>query len=143
MPSFTWRMSWRWIPRILATVFAALIWALGPAVPAEAHASVVAAAPLGDSLTALDTVPPGTMVRNLLLVQIQDASGDPDGDGLPAHCPGPLGKCRSGTVPVRAQASGTYQGVVVLPHPGQWRVQVGLWLDEFDNPVIGLVLAVN
>ena len=106
-------------------------------------APVVAAAPLGDSLTALATVAPGAVGRNLLLVQIQDASGDPVETAYP-----PTVRVRSdgvdlGAVPVRAQASGTYQGVVVLPHPGQWRVQVSLRLDEFDNPVTELVLAVS
>ncbi len=104
---------------------------------------MVAAAPLGDSLTALATVAPGSVGRNLLLVQIQDASGDPVETAYP-----PTVRVRSddvdlGAVPVRAQASGTYQGVVVLPHPGQWRVQVSLRLDEFDNPVTELVLAVS
>lgn len=106
-------------------------------------APVVAAAPLGDSLTALATVAPGAVGRNLLLVQIQDASGDPVETAHP-----PTVRVRSdavdlGAVPVRAQASGTYQSVVVLPHPGQWRVQVGLRLDEFDNPVTELMLAVS
>lgn len=106
-------------------------------------APMVAAAPLGDSLTALATVAPGSVGRNLLLVQIQDASGEPVETAYP-----PTVRVRSddvdlGAVPVRAQASGTYQGVVVLPHPGQWRVQVSLRLDEFDNPVTELVLAVS
>ncbi len=106
-------------------------------------APMVAAAPLGDSLTALATVAPGAVGRNALLVQIQDVSGDPVETAYP-----PTVRVRSddvdlGEVPVRAQASGTYQGVVVLPHPGQWRVQVSLRLDEFDNPVTELMLAVS
>ena len=105
--------------------------------------TIVASAPLGTSLTALATAAPGTVGRNVLLVQIQDAGGDPVDTAYP-----PTVRVRSdavdlGAVPVVSQASGTYRGVVVLPSPGSWRIQVSLRLSEFENPVTELVLDVS
>lgn len=105
-------------------------------------APVVAGASLG-SLTALATIAPGAVGRNVLLVQLQDAGGDPTETRYP-----PTVRLRSddvdlGTVEVRSQAAGTYRGVVVLPHPGRWRVQVSLRLSEFENPVAEMVLEVG
>lgn len=108
----------------------------------RAGTPVVASAPIG-SLTALATIAPGTVGRNALLIQFQDAGGDPVETAYP-----PTVRVRSddvdlGAVSMWSQAAGTYQGVVVVPHPGRWRVQVSLRLSEFENPVAELVLDVS
>ncbi len=94
----------------------------------------VGAATAGDLrvLAVMDPQRPGS---NTLLVQVQDAAGEPYDP--PAH---PVVTLRTegldlGEVTVRPIAAGTYRGEVVVPRAGAWDVQVSLALGRFDNPV--------
>jgi copper transport protein len=86
-------------------------------------------------LRVLAVMDPQRTGSNTLLVQVQDAAGEPY--DLPAD---PVVTLRTegldlGEVTVRPIAAGTYRGEVVVPRAGAWDVQVSLALGRFDNPV--------
>ena len=88
-------------------------------------------------------VDPRRTGSNTLLVQVQDAAGEPYDP--PAN---PVVTLRTegldlGSVVVRPIAAGTYRGEVVVPRAGEWEVQVGLALSRFDNPVTTVTLTVR
>ncbi|MFC7727134.1 copper resistance CopC/CopD family protein [Nocardioides sp. GCM10028917] len=102
----------------------------------------VGVATAGD-LRVLAVMDPRRTGSNTLLVQVQDAAGEPYDP--PAN---PVVTLRSegldlGTVVVRPIAAGTYRGEVVVPRAGEWEVQVGLALSRFDNPVTTVTLTVR
>ena len=80
---------------------------------------------------------------NTLLVQVQDAAGEPYDP--PAA---PVVELRTdgldiGAVEVTPVAAGTYRGKVVVPRAGVWEVQVSIALSRFENPVTTLRLTVR
>ena len=111
-------------------------------VTAESGTTGVGVATAGD-LRVLAVMDPRRTGSNTLLVQVQDAAGEPYDP--PAN---PVVTLRTegldlGTVVVRPIAAGTYRGEVVVPRAGEWEVQVGLALSRFDNPVTTVTLTVR
>lgn len=109
---------------------------------AESGTTGVGVATAGD-LRVLAVMDPRRTGSNTLLVQVQDAAGEPYDP--PAN---PVVTLRTdgldlGTVVVRPIAAGTYRGEVVVPRAGEWEVQVGLELSRFDNPVTTVTLTVE
>lgn len=102
----------------------------------------VQAATVGD-LRVLATLAPSTVGSNRLRIQVQDLAGEP------------LELTDALTVSVKSDEFdlgqrtmvgddvGTVQATVILPEPGMWRVQVGIRVDEFTNPVATLRFAVR
>ena len=102
----------------------------------------VQAATVGD-LRVLATLAPSTAGANRLRIQVQDLAGEP------------LELSEAPTVSVKSDAFdlgqrtmvgddvGTLQTTVILPEPGRWRVQVGIRIDEFTNPVTTLRFVVR
>ena len=111
-------------------------------VTAESGTTGVGAATAGD-LRVLAMMDPRRTGSNTLLVQVQDAAGEPYDP--PTN---PDVSLRSegldlGTVVVRPIAAGTYSGEVVVPKAGDWEVQVGISLTRFDNPVTTVTVTVR
>jgi copper transport protein len=107
----------------------------------EAGATGVGASTLGD-LEVLAVLDPRRTGSNTLLVQVQDAAGEPY-DPPSA----PVVELRTegldiGKVTLRPVGAGTYRGEVVLPRAGEWEVQVGIALSRFDHPVTTVRLSV-
>lgn len=105
-------------------------------------ATGVGAATAGD-LRVLAVMDPRRTGSNTLLVQVQDAAGEPYDP--PVH---PVVELRTdgldiGTVTVTPIAAGTYRGEVVVPRAGVWEVQVGIPLSRFENPVTTVRLTVR
>ncbi|TGN64593.1 copper resistance protein CopC [Nocardioides eburneiflavus] len=105
-------------------------------------ATGVGAATAGD-LRVLAVMDPRRTGTNTLLVQVQDATGEPYDP--PVH---PVVELRTdgldiGTVTVVPIAEGTYRGEVVVPRAGVWEVQVGIPLSRFENPVTTVRLTVR
>jgi copper transport protein len=112
-----------------------------PVTPAPG-ATGVGAATAGD-LRVLAVMDPRRTGSNTLLVQVQDAAGEPYDP--PVH---PVVELRTdgldiGTVTVTPIAAGTYRGEVVVPRAGVWEVQVGIPLSRFENPVTTVRLTVR
>ncbi|MBD3914272.1 copper resistance CopC/CopD family protein [Nocardioides hwasunensis] len=102
----------------------------------------VGAATAGD-LRVLAVLDPRRTGPNSLLVQVQDASGEPFDP--PAT---PVVEMRTagldiGTVAVSPIAAGTWRGTVVVPRAGEWEVQVSIPLSRFENPVTTVRLTVS
>lgn len=100
------------------------------------------AATAGD-LRVLAVMDPQRVGSNTLLVQVQDAAGDPYDP--PAN---PVVSLRTegldiGEVTMRPVGAGTYQGEVVVPRAGEWEVQVSLVLSRFESPVTTVRLRVR
>jgi copper transport protein len=94
-------------------------------------------------LKVLAVMDPQRVGSNTLLVQVQDAAGDPYDP--PTN---PVVSLRTdgldiGEVTVRPIAAGTYQGEVVVPRAGEWEVQVSLRLSRFESPVTTVRLSVS
>ncbi|WP_210504501.1 copper resistance CopC/CopD family protein [Nocardioides xinjiangensis] len=111
-------------------------------VQAESGATGVGTASLGD-LRVLAVMDPRRTGSNALLVQVQDAAGEPYDP--PAT---PVVELRTegldiGAVAVTPIAAGTYRGEVVVPRAGVWEVQVGVELSRFENPVTTVRLTVR
>jgi copper transport protein len=93
---------------------------------------------LGENFRVLGTMSPRTVGTNTVTVQLQDRAGEPYEPVRP-----PTVRVRSQTVDLgdaalTPSAAGTYRAEVVLPTSGEWRVQVSLRIDEFENPVASL-----
>ena len=111
-------------------------------VAAASGTTGVGTATAGD-LRVLAVMDPRRTGSNTLLVQVQDAAGEPYDPPV-----NPVVALRTegldlGTVVVRPIAAGTYRGDVVVPKAGEWEVQVGVALSRFDNPVTTLTLSVR
>ncbi|KQV64927.1 hypothetical protein ASC64_14520 [Nocardioides sp. Root122] len=94
-------------------------------------------------LKVLAVMDPQRVGSNTLLVQVQDAAGDPYDPAT-----NPVVSLRThgldiGEVTVRPIAAGTYQGEVVVPRAGEWEVQVSLRLSRFESPVTTVRLSVS
>ncbi|NYE37437.1 copper transport protein [Nocardioides cavernae] len=105
-------------------------------------ATGVGAATAGD-LRVLAVMDPRRTGSNTLLVQVQDAAGEPYDPPV-----NPVVELRTegldiGTVTVTPIAAGTYRGKVVVPRPGEWEVQVSIALSRFENPVTTVRLQVS
>ena len=91
------------------------------------------AATAGD-LRVLAVMDPQRVGSNTLLVQVQDAAGDPyDPPATPVVSLRTEG-LDVGEVTVTPIAAGTYRGEVVVPRAGEWEVQVSIVLSRFENP---------
>jgi copper transport protein len=81
--------------------------------------------------------------RRGLTVQVQDLTGEP----VDLHARPEVSVRNAdvdlGTVPDTPTATGTFRAVVTFPSAGEWEVQVSLKVDEFDNPVTTLLVAVD
>jgi copper transport protein len=111
-------------------------------VTAESGTTGVGVATAGD-LRVLAVLDPQRTGTNTLLVQVQDARGEPY--DAPAN---PVAELRTegldlGAVALTPVGAGTYQGAVVIPRAGQWEVQVGIPLSRFENPVTTVTLTVS
>ena len=137
--------------RVEAVLLVALLGATGflvnqsprPApVTAASGTTGVGAATAGD-LRVLAVMDPRRTGANTLLVQVQDAAGepyDPPSNPVVALSTDGLDIGEVVLVPVGA---GTYRGEVVVPRPGTWEVQVSIRLSRFENPVTTVRLAVG
>ena len=76
--------------------------------------------------------------RNTLLVQVQDAAGEPVTPPRPPVVEVRSGAVDLGEVRLSETGVGTYEAPVVLPRPGRWEVQVALRLSRFESPVTTL-----
>ena len=108
----------------------------------------VVAATAGD-LRVLAVMDPQRTGSNTLLVQVQDAAGEPyDPPSNPAVAlrldatEGTDG-LDIGEVTLTPIGAGTYRGEVVVPRSGEWEVQVSIRLSRFDNPVTTVRLTVR
>lgn len=137
--------------RVEAVLLAALLGVTGVLVnqsprpaPVEAASGTtgVGSASVGD-LRVLAVMDPRRTGSNTLLVQVQDAAGEPyDPPTTPVVSLRTEG-LDLGTVVVTPVAAGTYRGEVVVPRAGEWDVQVGIALSRFENPVTTLTLSVR
>lgn len=111
-------------------------------VAASSGTTGVGSATAGD-LRVLAVLDPRRTGSNTLLVQVQDAAGEPyDPPTTPVVSMRTEG-LDLGTVVVTPVAAGTYRGEVVVPRAGEWDVQVGIALSRFENPVTTLTLSVR
>ncbi|GAA5115135.1 copper resistance protein CopC [Alloalcanivorax gelatiniphagus] len=102
----------------------------------------VGAAAAGD-LRVLAVMDPRRTGSNTLLVQVQDAAGEPYDPPVR-----PVVELRTegldiGTVTVTPIGAGTYRGEVVVPRAGVWEVQVAIALSRFEKPVTTVRLTVR
>ncbi len=112
-----------------------------PVTPVSGSTGVGAAA-VGD-LRVLAAMDPRRTGSNTLLVQVQDAAGEPYDPPV-----NPVVALRTdgldiGDVTMRPVGAGTYRGEVVVPRPGDWEVQVSIRLSRFENPVTTVTLTVR
>ncbi len=111
-------------------------------VTAESGTTGVGTASAGD-LRVLAVMDPRRTGANTLLVQVQDAAGEPYDPPV-----NPVVELRTegldiGTVTVTPIGAGTYRGEVVVPRAGAWEVQVSIRLSRFENPVTTVRLTVR
>lgn len=111
-------------------------------VAAASGTTGVGAATAGD-LRVLAVMDPRRTGANTLLVQVQDATGEPyDPPSNPQVTMRTEG-LDIGEVTLTPVGAGTYRGEVVVPRPGTWEVQVSLRLSRFENPVTTVRLSVR
>ena len=114
-----------------------------PAPVTVASGSTGVGAATAGELRVLAAMDPRRTGSNTLLVQVQDAAGEPYDP--PAH---PVVSLRTegldvGEVTMRPVGAGTYRGEVVVPRAGEWEVQVSIRLTRFENPVTTVRLTVR
>lgn len=112
-----------------------------PARTTTATSGEFVSADVGD-LTVLVLLTPPTPGRTTLHVHLEDAAGRP----VTPYAE-PVVSMRSdgidlGSVPLRRSGRGVYTAPVVIPEPGDWKVQVSVRIDRFDNPVSTLTVPV-
>lgn len=113
-----------------------------PPPPVTAETGVVTGV-AADDVKVLAVLDAGPGLQRRLIVQLQDAAGEPlDLYDVPAVA------LRSasvdlGEVPVVPTASGTYVADVVFPTTGAWTLQVSVRIDEFTSPVTTVDLDVR
>lgn len=105
-------------------------------------ATGVGAATAGD-LKVLAVMEPRRTGSNTLLVQVQDAAGEPYDPPVRPAVELRTEGLDIGTVTVTPVAAGTYRAEVVVPRAGVWEVQVGIPLSRFENPVTTVRLTVR
>lgn len=112
-----------------------------PAQPTTADTGAVAGS--ADDFKVVAVLDPGPGLQRRLIVQVQDATGEPlDLYDAPAVA------LRSdsvelGAIPVVPTATGTYTADVVFPTTGTWELQVSVRADEFSSPVTVIDLPVD
>lgn len=112
-----------------------------PAQPTTADTGAVAGS--ADDFKVVAVLDPGPGLQRRLIVQVQDATGEPlDLYDAPAVA------LRSdsvelGAIPVVPTATGTYTADVVFPTTGTWDLQVSVRADEFSSPVTVIDLPVD
>ncbi|WP_236666294.1 copper resistance CopC/CopD family protein [Nocardioides baculatus] len=106
-------------------------------------ATGVEAATIGDDLRVLAVMDPRRTGTNTLLVQVQDAAGDPYDPPTAPTVEVRSDELDLGAVAVRSIAAGTYRGELVVPRVGEWDVQVSIRLSRFDNPVTTVTLTIR
>jgi copper transport protein len=107
----------------------------------EAGTTGTGSATVGD-LRVLAVMDPQRVGSNALLVQVQDAAGEPyDAPAAPVVTLRTDG-LDVGEVTVTPVGAGTYRGEVVVPRAGRWEVQVSLALGRFERPVTTVALEV-
>ncbi|WP_297622230.1 copper resistance protein CopC [Nocardioides sp.] len=114
-----------------------------PAPVTVASGTTGAGAATAGDLRVLAVMDPRRTGSNTLLVQVQDAAGEPYDP--PSN---PVVALRTdgldiGEVTVRSIGAGTYRGEVVVPRAGEWEVQVSIRLSRFENPVTTVRLTVR
>ena len=102
----------------------------------------VGSATAGD-LRVLAVLDPRRTGSNSVLVQVQNATGEPFDPPV-----NPVAELRTegldlGEVALTPIAAGTYRGEVVVPRAGEWEVQVSIALSRFENPVTTVRLTVR
>jgi copper transport protein len=103
--------------------------------------SGVQTAQLGE-LRVLAIMTPRAPGTNTVLVQLQDATGEPvEPTRLPEVRVG-SDTVNLGEMPVTSCDTGTYCAEVMLPTAGRWVVQVSLRVSEFENPVAAVTFRV-
>jgi copper transport protein len=108
----------------------------------SASAAQVKSTDLGD-LTAGVTLAPATTGHNTVTVRIRNSVGSPAEILTPPRVRVASDDLDLGDIPLEAVGVGTYEGTVVIPRPGTWRVQVSLRIDKFTNPVGSVEFAVT
>ncbi len=117
-------------------------------VAAASGTTGVGAATAGD-LRVLAVMDPRRTGSNTLLVQVQDAAGEPydppSNPEVSLSSPGTSGTddLDIGEVTLTPVGAGTYRGEIVVPRPGEWEVQVSIRLSRFDNPVTTVRVSVS
>lgn len=94
----------------------------------------VQTATVGD-LRVLATLAPSAVGTNRLRVQVQDPSGEPVELAEAPTVSVTSDEFDLGQRTMVSDDVGTLQATVILPEAGRWRVQVGIRVDEFTNPV--------
>jgi len=89
---------------------------------------------LGD-LTLVVTLTPRRQGQNTVVIELRSPTGEPLAPGRP-----PVVSLRStnvqlGSMEITRTRAGTFAAEVVLPSPGQWKVQVSQRRSAFENPV--------
>jgi copper transport protein len=102
----------------------------------------VGAATAGD-LRVLAVMDPRRTGANSLLVQVQDAAGEPYDPPTNPIVSVKTDGLDIGAVTMTPTGAGTYRGEVVVPRPGEWEVQVSIRLSRFENPVTTVRLQVS
>lgn len=112
-----------------------------PAQPTTADTGAVTG--VADDFKVVAVLDPGPGLQRRLIVQLQDATGEPlDLYDVPAVA------LRSdsvdlGEIAVVPTATGTYTADVVFPAAGAWELQVSVRVDEFSSPVTVIDLPVD
>ncbi|HSV38654.1 MAG TPA: CopD family protein, partial [Nocardioidaceae bacterium] len=96
-----------------------------------------------DDVRVYVVIEPRVVGINNILVQVQDLAGEPfepyDEPVLTAS----QGEVALGEQRLENIDSGTYEGTLVLPRPGDWTVRVTVRVSEFDSPVVDLRIPVT
>ena len=95
---------------------------------------------LGEHYSVLGTMSPRAVGKNTVTLRLRDHYGKPF---TPLRRPTMRVRSETvdlGEVALTPDGAGTYRAEVVLPTAGNWRVQVSVRIDEFDNPVASLQL---
>jgi copper transport protein len=88
-------------------------------------------------------VKPAVVGDNSVLIQLQDAAGNPIEPAENPTLTVSLGTLSLGDQAVTDVDSGTYQAHVLIPRAGNWDLSVSVRLTEFDNPVVDVRLPVQ
>ncbi|MBS4751527.1 copper resistance protein CopC [Nocardioides sp. zg-ZUI104] len=103
----------------------------------------VASGATSDDLRVLAVLDAREGLQRRLIVQVQDATGEPvdayDAPALTLRS----GDVDLGRVPLTATGAGTYTADVVFPRGGTWTAQVAVRTDEFTSPVTTLEVVVD
>ena len=88
-----------------------------------------------EELRVLALMSPRERGPNTVLVQIQDAAGEPVEPPRAPEVQVRSADLDLGSVPVRHTDAGTYRADVLIPSAGEWEVQVSLRQSKFESPV--------